>query len=132
MEPSHNSVIRSCMLLMSNCDLRDKAIRAEPRRSSSWGPTSNPRRFNDTGSGDREPWCAMDKLWLKPSILKPYWLGHDLKLVLSIPPLVFPWPEEIGQPPRGPSRVSFIVSLVLLDLRAPCHLFGCQVFSCLA
>ena len=37
-EPSHNSVNHSCMLLVSNCDLRDKAIRAKPRRSSFLGP----------------------------------------------------------------------------------------------
>ena len=37
---------------------------------------------------------ALDKLWLKPFIVKPYWLGHDLKLVLSIPPLVFLWPMD--------------------------------------
>ena len=33
------------------------------------------------------------------------------------------WPEEIGQPPRGPSCVSFIVSLVLLGFPASCRLF---------
>ena len=83
LEPSYNSVNHSCLLLVSNCDLQIRLLRAEPRRSSSWGPTSNPHRFNDTGSEDREPWCAMDKLWLKPSILKPYWLAHDLSLFLA-------------------------------------------------
>ena len=68
---------------------------------------------------------AMDKLWLKPSILKPYWLGHDLKLVHSKPPLVILWPEEIRQPLRGLSRVSLIVSLVLLDFPASRCLFEC-------
>ena len=68
---------------------------------------------------------ALDKLWLKPSILKPYWLGHDLKLVHSKPPLLSLWPEEIGQPPRGLSCVSLIAALVLLDFPVSCRLFEC-------
>ena len=67
------------------------------------------------GSKDVSHGVAMDKLWLKPSILKPYWLGHDLKLVHSKPPLLSLWPEEIRQPPRGLSYVSLIVSMALLD-----------------
>jgi len=37
---------------------------------------------------------AMNELWLKPFIVKPYWLGHGISLCISKPSLVFLDPRK--------------------------------------
>ena len=66
---------------------------------------------------------ALDKLWLKPFIVKPYWLGHDLSLCSAYHHSCFfgPW---IGHQPRGPSHFLFVFLLGFVAFLEYC-LFSC-------
>ena len=66
---------------------------------------------------------ALDKLWLKPFIVKPYWLGHDLSLCSAYHHSCFfgPW---IGHQPKGPSHFLFVFLLGLVAFLEYC-LFSC-------
>ena len=123
LEPSHNSVIHSCLLLVSNSDLRDKAKKSRTPSFFFLGARL-PIPVNSM-TPDRKivsRVIALDKLWLKPFIVKPYWLGHDLSLCSAYHHSCFfgPW---IGHQSRGPHFL-FVFLLGLIAFLEHC-LFSC-------